>query len=181
MNTANKLTVLRVILIPVFILLMLLPFRGHMVASLIVFIFASLTDTLDGIIARRCNQITNFGKFADPLADKLLVTAALLIFVQWGQIPAWAAFIVVAREFAVTALRLVAVGEGTVIAAGISGKVKTAATLVLFCLMMTPLHDRFVIPGVMTVDTLGWLLILAVTVWSGADYFIHFNGKFHMK
>ena len=91
MTTANKLTILRVILIPVFFLLMLLDFPGHLWLALLVFILASATDYLDGHIARKYNQITAFGKFMDPLADKLLVTAALLVFVQWGQVPAWAA------------------------------------------------------------------------------------------
>lgn len=181
MNTANKLTMLRVALIPVFLLTMLISFPGHVLLSLIVFIFASVTDTLDGFIARRYNQVTNFGKFADPLADKLLVTAAILIFVQWGQIPAWAAFLVVAREFAVTALRLVAAGEGTVIAAGLSGKIKTFVTMVFLCVMMTPLHDKVLIPGLLTVDGLGSVLIAAVTVWSGLDYFVHYKGKLNLQ
>lgn len=181
MTTANKLTLLRVILIPVFILLMLIPFRGHMLLSLIVFALASLTDSIDGYIARKYNQITTFGKFADPLADKLLVAAALLIFVQWGQVPAWAAFVIIAREFAVTALRLVAAGSGTVVAAGKSGKAKTAITLVFFCLMMTPLHDATVLPGILTVDSLGTVLILIVTVWSGIVYFRAYAHLLNMK
>ena len=181
MTTANKLTLLRVILIPVFMLLMLIPFPGHVLVSLLVFAVASLTDSVDGYIARKYNQITTFGKFADPLADKLLVAAALLIFVQWGQIPAWAAFVILAREFAVTALRLVAANHGTVVAAGKSGKIKTAVTLVFLCLMMTPLHSCFVIPGLLTVDGLGTGLMVIVTVWSGVVYFRAYAHLLDMK
>ena len=112
MTTASKITMIRVALIPIFFVLMLVPFPGHMWVSLAVFIVASLTDTLDGHIARKHNQVSDFGKFIDPLADKLLVFAAVLIFVAWDQIPSWAAMIIIAREFAVTGLRLIAVENG---------------------------------------------------------------------
>ena len=101
-----------------------------------VFILASVTDFVDGYIARHCNQVSDFGKFLDPLADKLLVIAAMAMFCEWGLWPAWALMAVLAREFAVTGLRLVAAGKGTVIAAGWSGKVKTASTMVGLCLLM---------------------------------------------
>ena len=175
MTTANKLTILRVVLIPVFLILMLAEFPGHLWLALAVFILASLTDWLDGHIARKYNQVTSFGKFMDPLADKLLVTAALLVFVQWGQIPGWAAFVILAREFGVTGLRLVAASDGTVIAAGMSGKVKTFSTLVCMCLMMTPLHSLVLIPPAFTLDTLCVIVMLVTTVWSGAEYFIKFG------
>ncbi len=176
MTTANKLTILRVVLIPVFLLALLIPFPGHKWAALAVFILASATDYLDGHIARKYKQVTTFGKFMDPLADKLLVTAALLIFVQWGQIPGWAAFVILAREFAVTALRLVAASEGTVISAGMSGKVKTFSSLVILCVMMTPLHSLALgFPG-FTFDVLGTAVMLLVTVWSGGEYFVR-HGK----
>ena len=181
MTTANKLTILRVILIPVFFLLMLLEFPGHLWLALAVFILASLTDYLDGHIARKYNQVTAFGKFMDPLADKLLVMAALLVFVQWGQAPAWAVFIILAREFAVTGLRLVAASDGTVIAAGISGKVKTFSSLVCLCLMMTPLHSLTLIPPAFTLDTLCVIVMVAVTVWSGAEYFIKYGKLLNVK
>ena len=109
MTTANKITMLRVALIPVFVVLMLLRFPGSNLIALGIFILASISDSVDGYIARKYSQVTTFGKFMDPLADKLLVTSAILIFVEWGQIPSWAAFLIIAREFAVTALRLVAV------------------------------------------------------------------------
>ena len=175
MTTANKLTILRVVLIPVFLILMLVEFSGHLWLALAVFILASLTDYLDGHIARKYGQVTSFGKFMDPLADKLLVTAALLVFVQWGQVPGWAAFVILAREFGVTGLRLVAASDGTVIAAGMSGKVKTFSTLVCMCLMMTPLHSLVLIPPAFTLDTLCVIVMLVTTVWSGAEYFIKFG------
>lgn len=181
MTTANKLTILRVILIPVFILLMYASFRGHVLIALVIFIAASLTDLLDGHIARKYHQVTNFGKFADPLADKLLVTAALIIFVEWNQIPAWIAVVIVAREFAVTGLRLAAMGSGQVIAAGKSGKIKTFVTMVVLCVMMTPLHGLYLIRWWLTVDDLGSILMLIVTVWSGAEYFFRHGHLLNMK
>ena len=181
MTTANKLTILRVILIPVFFLLMLLTFPGHKWLALAVFIVASVTDYLDGHIARKYHQVTAFGKFMDPLADKLLVMAALLVFVQWGQAPAWAVFIILAREFAVTGLRLVAAADGTVIAAGISGKVKTFSSLVCLCLMMTPLHSLTLIPPAFTLDALCVIVMVAVTIWSGAEYFVRYGKLLNVK
>jgi CDP-diacylglycerol--glycerol-3-phosphate 3-phosphatidyltransferase len=139
MNTANKLTLLRVLMIPIFLVLLYWKFDGHMYAALAVFILASLTDWLDGYIARHYNQTTDFGKFMDPLADKVLVIAAMLWFVEVGLMPAWALLIVVFREFAVSGMRLVAVDNGKVIAAGWSGKVKTASTMVCICLMLLPI------------------------------------------
>ena len=124
MNTANKLTMLRVALIPVFLILLYLRFPFHMYFALTVFILASVTDFVDGYIARHYNQVTDFGKFMDPLADKVLVMAALLWFVEAGRLPAWVLLVVIVREFAVTALRLIAVERGRVIAAAWSGKVK---------------------------------------------------------
>ena len=130
MNTANKLTLCRVVMIPIFIVLLYLEFAGHLWVALAVFILASVTDFVDGYVARHYDQVTDFGKFMDPLADKLLVMSAMVWFVEVGWMPAWAFFIVIARELAVTGLRLVAVEQGLVIAAGKSGKVKTASTMV---------------------------------------------------
>ena len=175
MTTASKITMLRIALIPVFFVLMLVPFPGHMWVSLAVFIVASLTDTLDGHIARTYNQVSDFGKFIDPLADKLLVFAAVLIFVAWGQIPSWAAMVIIAREFAVTGLRLIAVENGVVIAAAWSGKIKTTVSLIGLCLMMTPWHDTPII-GRFDIDWLVVVLMLITTVWSGVEYFVK-NGK----
>ena len=122
MNTANKLTLLRVVMIPAFLLVLYLDVPGASYWALAIFVAASLTDTLDGYIARHYNQVTDFGKFMDPLADKCLVVAAMLWFVEIGQMPAWAVLIVVIREFAVSGLRMVAADKGRVIAAGWSGE-----------------------------------------------------------
>ncbi len=164
MNLANKLTCFRVVLIPVFLVLLYLDFPGHLIAALVVFIVASLTDTADGYIARHYDMVTDFGKFMDPLADKLLVMAAMVWFVAAGWMPAWAFFIVIARELAVTGLRLIAVEQGRVIAAGWSGKVKTAATMVCICLLLA--FPGFVLAVVCTA------VILVTTVWSGVEYFV---------
>ena len=129
MTLASKITLVRVAFIPLYMVLMYLSggeFGLWMLLALAVFIIASLTDYVDGQIARRCNQVSDFGKFLDPLADKLLTIAAMTMFCEWGTMPAWALMLVLTREFAVTGLRLVAVGKGTVIAAGKSGKFKTA-------------------------------------------------------
>lgn len=161
MTTASKITLARVALIPVFMALLLL---GHNLIALIVFAVASLTDFVDGYIARHYNQVSDFGKFLDPLADKLLVTAAMLVFVQWGAMPSWAVMVVLAREFAVSGLRMVAATGGKVLAAGWSGKVKTFATMVGLCVMM--------------VFNYGWLnwtvtgIIVATTLYSGVEYFV---------
>ena len=130
MTTASKITLLRVVMIPVFVVIMLLDFKYSTIIALAVFILASITDSVDGYIARKYNQVSDFGKFIDPLADKLLVMSAMLILVQWGQMPAWAAIIILAREFSVTGLRLVAVESGVVIAAAVSGKIKTFVSIV---------------------------------------------------
>lgn len=164
MNTANKLTLLRVLLIPVFLVVLYLQFPFHMYYALAVFILASVTDFVDGYIARHYNMITDFGKFMDPLADKLLVVSAMLWFVESGMMPAWAVLIVVAREFAVTGLRLVAVDNGRVIAAGWSGKVKTASTMVCICLMLLPIPAGLV-PVCVAV-------IVVTTLYSGVEYFV---------
>jgi len=162
----------RIAMIPVFFILMYWGFTGHSIIALIIFALASLTDSVDGYIARKYNQISTFGKFVDPLADKLLVVSAILIFVQRGQMPAWAAMLVVAREFAVTGLRLVAVEGGVVIAAGISGKVKTIVSLVAICFMLTGWQTIVLIPGLLTVNTLCVWLIVLTTLYSGVEYFI---------
>ena len=117
LTTASKITIARVALIPVVLLLMYIDFPGHMYWALAVFIIASCSDFVDGYIARHYNQVSNFGKFVDPLADKLLVISVMLVYVDWGYMPAWAAIIVVARELCVTGLRLVAVESRKVIAA----------------------------------------------------------------
>ena len=162
MNTANKLTLARVVAIPLFIVLLYWDFPHHLWVALGVFILASITDFVDGYVARHYNQITDFGKFMDPLADKLLVMSAMAWFVEAGWMPAWAFFIVIARELAVTGMRLVAVEQGRVIAAGKSGKVKTASTMVGICLMLA-----FPTEPLILICT---IVILVTTVYSGVEY-----------
>ena len=163
MTTANKLTILRIILVPVFLGVLYAGFPNSNLVALVIFIIASLTDLLDGYIARHYNQITNFGKFMDPLADKILVMSAMCWFVEVHQMPGWVLAIVLFREFAVSGMRLVAVEQGKVIAAAWSGKVKTASTMVCLCLML------FGVPQ--PVQLVCNIVILATTVYSGLEYF----------
>ena len=164
MNTANKLTLTRVVMIPLFLVILYWDFPFHQYVALAVFVLASVTDFIDGYVARHYNQITDFGKFMDPLADKVLVMAAMLWFVEAGRFPAWALLIVIVREFAVTALRLVAVEGGRVIAAAWSGKVKTASTMVGICVMFLFPHQ--------VVDIVVVAVIVLTTVYSGVEYFV---------
>ena len=164
MTTANKLTLCRVVMIPIFLVLLYVDFTGHLWAALAVFILASVTDFIDGYVARHYHQITDFGKFMDPLADKLLVMSAMACFVEVAWMPAWAFFVVIARELAVTGLRLVAVEQGRVIAAAKSGKVKTACTMVGIILML-------IFPNA-TLRLVCVAVILVTTIYSGIEYFV---------
>ena len=172
MTTANKLTLLRMALIPVFLGVLYAGFEGSRYAALGVFIAASLTDFLDGYIARHYNQITNFGKFMDPLADKVLVMAAMCWFVECGRMPGWALAVVLLREFAVSGMRLVAVEQGRVIAAGWSGKVKTAATMVCLILMLAVPAPGIGDSAPDLVAQLSTIVIVVTTLYSGVEYFI---------
>ena len=167
MTTASKITLLRDLMIPVCMAFLYLSGGAGvwMFAALAVFVLASLTDFVDGYIARHCDQVSDFGKFLDPLADKLLVISVMCVFCQWNVMPAWALMIVLTREFAVTGLRLVAVGKGNVIAAGWSGKVKTASTMIGLCAMMA-------FPGISWLNWTVIAVILITTVYSGIEYFI---------
>ena len=162
-NTANYLTIARVVMIPIFLVLMYLNFPGNHYWALAVYIIACLTDLADGYIARHYKQVSDFGKFMDPLADKCLVMAALCCFVEQGSMAAWILAVVLVREFAVSGMRMVAVEKGRVIAAGWSGKVKTASTMVCICLIL------FGMPPV--VNTICQWIILLTTVYSGVEYF----------
>ena len=166
MTTASKITLVRVVLIPVFMVLLLCSGGNDALrwAALGVFVVASISDFVDGYIARHYNQVTDFGKFLDPLADKLLVTACMMIFVGWGRMPSWVVFIVIAREFAISGLRMVAASNGTVIAAGWSGKIKTSCTMVGLIAMM-------VLPNFPTLDLIVNIVILVTTVYSGVESF----------
>ena len=168
MTTANKITIFRVLMIPVFLVL---AYSGRMIWAFVVFVLASLSDMLDGYVARHYKQVTNFGKFMDPLADKVLVMAAMCFFVESSRMPGWALAIVLLREFAVSGMRLIAVEQGRVIAAAWSGKIKTTATMICLCLMLLfPAPG----PGDSAPDLLAILctwVILITTVYSGAEYF----------
>ena len=168
MTLASKITLVRVLLIPAYMATMYLS-GGQaglwMYISLAIFAVASLTDYVDGYIARHYNQVTDFGKFLDPLADKLLVIAAMSMFCEWGVFPAWALMIVLTREFAVSGLRMVAGPKGKVIAAGWSGKVKTFSTMIGLCIMMA-------FPQITWISMTVLVVIVATTLYSGVEYFI---------
>ena len=171
MNLPNKLTMMRVVLVPVFMIFAAVSHYGtadfhaaYMLIAGVIFAIASITDFLDGYLARKNHLVTDFGKFMDPLADKLLVVAAMLLFVEQHRMPAWALLLVVAREFAVTGLRLIAVDNGRVIAAAWSGKIKTASTMVAICLML--------LWNIPWLNTVCWVVIVVTTVYSGVEYFV---------
>jgi len=167
MTTASRITLIRIVIIPVFMVFMYIGGGASLLWSLLslaIFVAASVTDFIDGYIARRFGQITDFGKFLDPLADKLLTISAMCIFCQWGRFPAWALMIVLAREFSVTGLRLIAVQKGNVIAAGWSGKVKTASTMIGICAIIVFSYHWLDIAVIS--------LIVITTVYSGIEYFV---------
>lgn len=166
MTTANKITIFRVILIPVFLVLMYLRFPGHTYWAFGVFVLASLSDFVDGYIARHYNQVSNFGKFVDPLADKMLVLSAMCFFIENGQMPGWAVAIVLFREFAVSGLRLIAVEQSRVIAAARSGKIKTGSTMVGLGAMLV-FGQQYPV-----VNLVCYILIIVTTVYSGVEYFV---------
>ncbi len=185
MNLANKLTLIRIVLVPIFLIFIAvkdIPY-GSFIATFI-FILASLTDKLDGYIARSRNQITNFGKFMDPLADKLLVTAALISLVEVHVVPSWAAVVIIAREFAVSGLRSIAAAQGRVIAASWWGKIKTVIQIIAIILLLLKIniHDAKLLK-IFTIDnhylkeffavvpTVALMLAVIVTLLSGYDYF----------
>ena len=165
MNTANKLTLLRVVMIPAFLLVLYLDVPGASYWALAIFVAASLTDTLDGYIARHYNQVTDFGKFMDPLADKILVVSALICMVRLDLASTVCVLLIMVREFAITSIRLLAVEQGRVIAAGWSGKVKTASTMVCIVLMLIP-------PVAREISSLCVAVIVLTTIYSGVEYFI---------
>ena len=169
MNTPNKLTILRVIMIPFFVLFMLVPIGGdvHKWVALALFIIASLTDTLDGYLARRDNLVTNFGKFMDPLADKLLVCAAMICLIEVGKLPSWIVIIIISREFIISGFRLIASDNGIVIAASWWGKAKTISQMVMIIGLIADLGGIF--------DTIGTIFVgvaTVLTVVSLIDYIL---------
>jgi len=182
MNLPNKITISRIFLIPIIIIILSIPFDWgvwdignqslpvvHFVAG-ILFLIASLTDFLDGYYARKYNLITNMGKFLDPLADKLLVSAAFILAVELNLAPAWIIILIISREFAITGFRLVASGEGIVLAASSMGKLKTVFQILAVALLL--LHNfPFSYVGI-PVDMIVLYIALILTIWSGVEYFI---------
>ena len=166
MNLPNKLTILRVLLIPVFVVLLLADFWGKWLdyLALAVFIIASLTDMLDGMIARKYNLITNFGKFMDPLADKLLVCSAMICLLDLGRIPAWVVIVIIAREFIISGFRLVASDKGVVIAAGYIGTAKTVFQMIMIMLMILDIEQIQLFTDIVM------YIAVALTIISLVDY-----------
>ena len=172
MNLPNKLTILRVILVPVFVIFMMIPAGWGRWAALAVFIIASLTDTADGYIARKYNLITDFGKFMDPLADKLLVSAAMICLITTGQLYAWIVIIIISRDFIISGFRLIAAEKGTVIAASWWGKIKTVVQMVMICaLLINAKAAWFVVLEQILIYT-----ALILTIVSLVDYVIKNKG-----
>jgi len=179
LNTANKVTLFRVVMIPILVVVLYWGFHYSSIIAAVIFIVASATDYIDGYIARSRDMVTDFGKFMDPLADKVLVFAAMLWFTELGVMPAWATLIVLMREFAVTALRLIAISNGKVIAAAWSGKVKTAVTMICLTAMffvggLPNANEQAVLPAEIAI-WVKWaavILIVGTTLYSGIEYFI---------
>ena len=181
MNLANRITLARIFLVPIIMLFLLVRFDigsitfGRVeltyseIIATIIFIIAASTDGLDGYIARKRKIVTNLGKFLDPLADKLLITAALISLVERGSVEAWMAIVIISREFAVTGLRLVASADGQVIAASKLGKLKTIIQIVAICLVMLK-NFPFLFLGI-PLDVIAMWLAVIVTIYSGIDYF----------
>lgn len=184
MNLPNKLTILRTILIPFFLVALLcdknyggfIPF-GNWIA-LGIFAIASITDMLDGMIARKYNLVTNFGKFMDPLADKLLVCSAMIAFIELERIPCWIVIIIIAREFIISGFRLVASDNGIVIAAGIWGKIKTAEQMVMLCILIADFGNVFpaIANGIHVFENILIYIALILTLISLFDYLLHNKG-----
>lgn len=181
MNLPNKITVSRILLIPLFLVIMLYPFSWgemrllganlpvtHFVGAL-VFIVASTTDWIDGYYARKLNLVTNLGKFLDPLADKLLVSAALIVLVQLGMASSWIVILIISREFAVTGLRAILAGEGEIVAANMLGKIKTWTQIVAISALL--LHNTIFELLSLPFATISLWVAAFFTVWSGWDYF----------
>jgi CDP-diacylglycerol--glycerol-3-phosphate 3-phosphatidyltransferase len=171
MNLANKLTLARIFLVPIFMLILLtrIPLYGDYLAAL-VFIIAASTDGLDGYIARSRKQVTNLGKFMDPLADKLLISAALISLVELDHIKAWVAIVIISREFAVSGLRAIAAGEGVIIAASKLGKYKTVSQIVAIVVIL--LHDFPFSAWQIPIGQILLYIAVIFTIVSGVDYFI---------
>ena len=165
MNLPNKLTMLRVILIPFFVVCELIPYSWGKWAALVIFVAASITDKLDGTIARKYNLVTNFGKFMDPLADKLLVCSAMICLVEMNRLAAWMVIVIISREFIISGFRLIASDNGVVIAASYWGKFKTTFQMLMIILLILDLGGVFT-----TIEAVVTWIALILTVVSLIDY-----------
>ncbi len=169
MNTANKITIARILLIPIFMIVFLWQFPTSDIWAAVIFAVASLTDGIDGHIARKYNQITDFGKFLDPLADKLLVSTALICLTYFGRINAYMTIIIIAREFIVTGLRSIAASKGVVIAAIMTGKIKTCIQIAACILAILFWDERFMIGGY-SIGYISMFVSTLFTIYSGYEY-----------
>lgn len=167
MNLPNKLTLFRIFLIPVIVLVLLLDFPSSSLIAVVLFIIASITDAMDGYIARRDNLVTDFGKFMDPLADKLLVISVLICMIQINLVASWMVIIIVARELTVSILRAIAAADGKVIAAGGSGKLKTITQMLAIIFLLL---GEYFGPGLFMVGTILMVIATVLTLYSGAEY-----------
>ncbi|WP_419726927.1 CDP-diacylglycerol--glycerol-3-phosphate 3-phosphatidyltransferase [Terrisporobacter petrolearius] len=168
MNLPNKLTLLRVLLIPVFVIIMMLDVTNHYLMACLIFIIASITDALDGHIARKNNLVTDFGKFMDPLADKLLVISALICMIESNLVAGWMVIIIVARELTVSILRAIAAADGKVIAASGGGKIKTISQMLAIIILLLGANiDNSML---LQVGTIFMLIATMLTLYSGGDY-----------
>jgi CDP-diacylglycerol--glycerol-3-phosphate 3-phosphatidyltransferase len=172
-NLANNLTLARIGAVPILVVLLSFPGRGACFAAMMVFIAAAVTDIMDGVVARRCNQVTTLGKFLDPLADKLLISAALIMLVQLGWVPGWVAVVIVGREIAVTGLRAMAMDHGVVIAADRFGKLKTILQMMALCPLL--LHYPFWGFDPVPLGQVLLYIALVLTLVSGVNYFYGFG------
>lgn len=160
MNLANKLTILRILLVPVFVVVILSGVKNSLLISALIFAIASITDFLDGYIARKYNLVTNFGKFMDPLADKLLVAAAFITMVDLNLVSSWAVILIISREFAVSILRAIAASSGIVIAASKWGKAKTVSQILAIMMILLSIPYSNIVMG----------MAVLLTIYSGYDY-----------
>lgn len=176
MNIANRITLIRISMIPLFLGILLFNIPYSKTIAAVIFAVAAGTDGVDGYLARARKEVTNLGKFLDPLADKLLITSALIYLVEINQVAAWIAIIIVAREFAVTGLRTIAVGKGIVIAASSWGKIKTVSQVIAVVILL--LHELFASLTVFPIGQVALYVAAIVTVLSGIDYFVKARGVF---
>lgn len=169
MNTANKITILRILMIPVFMIVLMMDFAYNDIIAALIFAIAAATDGVDGYVARKYNQITDFGKFIDPLADKLLVATALICLVDLGRIASYMAVIIIAREFIVTSLRIVAISKGVVIAAEMTGKIKTVIQIIATVISILFYGENFAI-GSFDAGYIAMFIATVFTIYSGVVY-----------